>query len=393
MGPLATYRSLLLLSLLGSLICASSAQTTCRSQNFANNRIFQTCMDLPVLNAFLHWTYFPSNGTVNIAYKASPSVTGGWVSWAINPTGTGMIGSQAIVGYVVSGQLKVITTSITTMSPSMQNESLSFPISNLAGETSGNDIILFATLTPRNGSTVNQVWQTGPVSGGIPAIHPTSGANIRSMASLDLQSGQSTSTGGGNSRARRKNVHGVLNAVSWGILMPIGIIIARYMRVFKSADPAWFYLHVTCQCSAYILGVAGWGTGMKLGSESQGVQYSDHRNIGITLFCLGTLQVFALFLRPKKDHKYRIYWNFYHHSVGYTIIILSIINIFKGLQILSEENKWKNTYIGILVVLAAIAIVLEIFTWIVVLRRRFRNSEKSHHGANGTNGYGVRSSV
>lgn len=86
-------------------------------------------------------------------------------------------------------------------------------------------------------------------------------------------------------------IHGVLNAVSWGILMPAGAIIARYLRVFKSADPAWFYLHVTCQTSAYIVGVAGWATGLKLGSDNGKTQHNTHRNIGITLFCLGTLQV------------------------------------------------------------------------------------------------------
>jgi hypothetical protein len=85
--------------------------------------------------------------------------------------------------------------------------------------------------------------------------------------------------------------HGVLNAVSWGVLMPLGAVIARYLKVFKSADPAWFYLHVTCQTSAYIVGVAGWGTGLKLGSDSVGVTYSTHRALGISLFVLGTLQV------------------------------------------------------------------------------------------------------
>ena len=85
--------------------------------------------------------------------------------------------------------------------------------------------------------------------------------------------------------------HGILNAVSWGVLLPLGAIIARYLKVFKSADPAWFYLHAACQSSAYIVGVAGWGTGLKLGSESAGITYDTHRNIGITLFCLGTLQV------------------------------------------------------------------------------------------------------
>ena len=83
----------------------------------------------------------------------------------------------------------------------------------------------------------------------------------------------------------------MLNAVSWGILMPMGAVIARYLKVFKSADPAWFYLHVTCQTTAYIVGVAGWGTGLKLGSDSPGVTQNPHRSIGIALFCLGTLQV------------------------------------------------------------------------------------------------------
>lgn len=61
--------------------------------------------------------------------------------------------------------------------------------------------------------------------------------------------------------------------------------------MFPSADPAWFYLHVFCQVSAYVIGVAGWGTGIKLGSESEGIQYTYHRNIGISLFALATVQV------------------------------------------------------------------------------------------------------
>ena len=86
-------------------------------------------------------------------------------------------------------------------------------------------------------------------------------------------------------------IHGVLNVVSWGIMFPTGIVMARYLRVFPSADPAWFYLHVSCQVSAYAIGVAGWGTGLKLGSESKSITYSVHRNIGITLFVFATLQV------------------------------------------------------------------------------------------------------
>lgn len=86
-------------------------------------------------------------------------------------------------------------------------------------------------------------------------------------------------------------MHGILNAVSWGILIPLGAIIARYVKVFEVADPAWFYMHVSCQLMGYAIGVAGWATGLNLGKESKGVTYTTHRNIGIAIFALATLQV------------------------------------------------------------------------------------------------------
>lgn len=87
-------------------------------------------------------------------------------------------------------------------------------------------------------------------------------------------------------------VHGVLNTLSWGILMPMGSIMARYLKVFKCANPAWFYLHVACQASAYIIGVAGWATGNNLSSGTSSLNRDYiHRNIGITLFSLATLHV------------------------------------------------------------------------------------------------------
>lgn len=185
-------------------------------------------------------------------------------------------------------------------------------------------------------------------------------------------------------------IHGVLNVVSWGIMLPVGAIVARYLKVLKSANPAWFYVHVTCQTSAYIVGVAGWATGLRLGSDSVGIDQDTHRNIGITLFALGTLQVFALLLRPKPDHKYRFYWNIYHHVTGYTVIILSIVNIFEGFEILDPEQKWRTAYIGVLIFLGACVLVLEPFTWFVVVKRqRDSNKNPQEHSVNGINGHGA----
>ncbi|BAT97390.1 hypothetical protein VIGAN_09082300 [Vigna angularis var. angularis] len=67
-------------------------------------------------------------------------------------------------------------------------------------------------------------------------------------------------------------------------------------------------------------------------------------------------RVFALLLRPNKDHKIRIYWNFYHYVIGYATIIINIINIFKGFEALEVSegdryNDWKHAYIGIIAAL------------------------------------------
>ncbi|XVF26186.1 hypothetical protein REPUB_Repub13aG0277400 [Reevesia pubescens] len=272
-----------------------------------------------------------------------------------------MVGSQALVAYQqTDGRMRVYTSPITQYQTQLREGDLSFDVSNLSATYANNEIIIFGTLgLSNNGTILNQVWQEGALSGNTPQMHTTSGANIQSM-------------------------------VSWGILLPLGAIIARYLKVFKSADPAWFYLHASCQFSAYVVGVAGWGTGLKLGSESAGIQFDAHRTIGIILFCLGTLQVFALLLRPKTDHKLRFYWNIYHHLVGYTVIILSVINIFKGFDILKPEKKWKNAYIGVIVALAFNALILEAYTWFVVVRRkRSESAGKMPHGVNGANGKGV----
>ncbi|XP_042520865.1 cytochrome b561 and DOMON domain-containing protein At5g47530-like [Macadamia integrifolia] len=386
-----TFRPVLLFCVLISLFFSSSAQS-CSSYTFNSNRIFSKCSDLPVLNSFLHWTYNSSSGTIDIAYRQTGVSSSRWVAWAINlKSATAMAGAQALVAYQLSnGTMTAYTSSIDNDSPTLQQSSLSFNVYNLSAEFLNSEMIIYATVElPNNSTTVNQLWQDGPLSGTTPMGHQTSGDNIKSLGSISFLSGQSTAASGGNSRARRKNVHGVLSAVSWGILMPIGVIIARYLKVFKSADPAWFYLHIACQSSAYIVGVAGWGLGLKLGSESSGIQYDSHRNIGITLFVFATLQVFALLLRPSKDHKYRLYWNIYHWSIGYSVIILSIINIFKGFDILDPEKKWKKAYIGIIICLGIIALMLEAITWFIVLkRRRSISTEKSHSGVNGVHGNG-----
>ncbi|XP_042051103.1 cytochrome b561 and DOMON domain-containing protein At3g25290-like [Salvia splendens] len=381
---------LLILAVLfaASLIPPSQSQAaTCTKQSFNNNKRYTFCNDLPSLNSYLHWDFDEPQSTLSIAFIASPSNPDGWVSWALNPTSSGMAGSQALLAFKQpDGKMAVKTYNITSYAPLKDDSKVWFDVKDSSAESSAGAITLFATLVlPEKGKTVlNHVWQVGPsVTAGVPDRHNFQPANLNSKGSLDLLKGQTTASTAGNSKLKKRNIHGVLNVVSWGIMFPTGIIIARYMKVFPSADPAWFYLHVSCQVSAYAIGVAGWGTGLKLGSESKSITYSVHRNIGITLFVFATLQVFALLLRPKKDHKFRIYWNVYHHGVGYSVAVLGIINVFKGLDILQPDTKWKRAYIIVIALLGGIALLLEAFTWVVVLKRKKAdNSTKPYEGYN-----------
>ncbi|CAN7058464.1 hypothetical protein IGI04_014681 [Brassica rapa subsp. trilocularis] len=375
------------------LVLNVNGQSGCDTHRFANNIAFTSCTPLSALGSFLHWNYNGQNSTVSIAYRHPGTSSSSWIAWGLNPSGARMVGTQALVAFTnSSGQFQAYTSSVDDFSTQLQPGSLSFGVSLVSATLVNGEATIFATLElPANLVMTNQVWQEGPVANGVPQTHQRTGDNMRSIGRIDFRTGQSSASGGSSgNRLRRRNTHGILNAVSWGVLLPMGAMMARYMKVFTA--PTWFYLHIVFQVSGYVIGVSGWATGIKLGNDSPGTSYSTHRNLGIALFTFATLQVFALLLRPKPDHKYRFYWNVYHHTVGYATIILSIINIFKGFDILDPEDKWRWAYIGILIFFGACVVILEPLTWFIVLRRKSRGgntvaapiSNKYSNGVNGT---------
>jgi hypothetical protein len=90
------------------------------------------------------------------------------------------------------------------------------------------------------------------------------------------------------------------------------------------------------------------------------------------------------------------YWNLYHWGVGYATITISIVNIFKGFEALEVSaadryDNWKHAYTGIIAALGGIAVLLEAYTWIIVIKGK--KSENKLQGMNGTNGNGYGSRV
>nr|XP_043622686.1 cytochrome b561 and DOMON domain-containing protein At3g07570-like [Erigeron canadensis] len=153
-----------------------------------------------------------------------------------------------------------------------------------------------------------------------------------------------------------KRTHGILNAVGWGVLIPIGAIIARY---FKHVKPFWFYAHSSIQLSGFIIGLSGIISGLILENRIE-VNVAKHKALGLIVITLGCLQIIAVLLRPSKDSKKRKYWNWYHHNVGRLLIVLAAFNVFYGIYLGGVGSEWNVTYGVFLGIIVTIALSLEL---------------------------------
>ncbi|XP_074570539.1 cytochrome b561 and DOMON domain-containing protein At4g12980 [Curcuma longa] len=184
------------LALLVALLFAASASVSaaggCSSDKFSSNRTFAHCLDLPHLNSSLHFTYDSAARSLSIAFVAPPAKPEGWVAWAINPTGGGMRGSQALIGFhQADGALAVKTYNISGYGPISEGP-IAFETSDLAAEMSGGAMRVFGKLVLPKGmtTTVEQVWQVGAtVADGVPQKHGFDKENMEAKGLVDLSKG------------------------------------------------------------------------------------------------------------------------------------------------------------------------------------------------------------
>ncbi|KAL3754394.1 hypothetical protein ACJRO7_001602 [Eucalyptus globulus] len=177
-------------SILISLCCSSRAQT-CQNYKFSNQNTYAKCVDLPVLNSFLHWNYTASSFQLDLAFRHVGATASEWVAWAINPLGLIMLGSQALVAYQrPDGTFYAYASPIDGYDTALPEGRLSFSFSKLSGTFEKGEMTIFASLQlTGNLVTINQVWQNGPLKGGTPAIHASSADHLTSFGTLNLVTG------------------------------------------------------------------------------------------------------------------------------------------------------------------------------------------------------------
>ncbi|CAN6560629.1 unnamed protein product [Malus baccata var. baccata] len=390
---------LIILTVSSSLLFPISEQySNCSPINPMN---ITNCKKLVTLGAEFGWNIH-SNTEIDILFTIRPPAK--WIAWGVNPgpQGAEMVGTRAVIGISQpNGTLAVRKYNITSdtklgcrLKPSQDFDDVI--VKNMKGEVKPRRYMsIFATLilppdqAAYNILKLNHVWQVGFEADDAlmePKMHSTSLQNVDSTETINM------TTGGGLSIGHRQHhlrtVHGILNIVGWGTMLPLGVIIARYYRRYPFQCPRWYVVHVSCQIVGYTLGTAGWAIGLWLGHASRHYSFSTHRILAICIFAFTTLQMLALRLTPTKTDDYRKYWNMYHHFLGYSLLAVISVNIFQGIAILKPNKTWLWVYVGVLGMLGLVAIGLEIFTWTKFIYDIYRGKKSRlefHDGANRSN--------
>lgn len=192
----------------------------------------------------------------------------------------------------------------------------------------------------------------------------------RGSSSVDLASGTSRGVQGESAHITHlKNAHGWLMAVGWGLLIPLGILVARHG---KDWDPLWFHLHrgvqilgLSCALSGFVIIFIA----VKEATGSSVSIYTVHCRLGISAMILGLAQLTALVFRPHKGTRLRPYWEFLHHWVGRAAAVVAAANIYEGIINVRHVGTWATvTYSVVFGLIMATGIGLDL--WKLLTGRR-----------------------
>jgi hypothetical protein len=123
--------------------------------------------------------------------------------------------------------------------------------------------------------------------------------------------------------------------VSWGVMLPIGALMAISFRGLLSKDAMWFRWHILIQ----VLGVGLSAVGCTIAVVNIGRHFKDiHQKVGAAVVIGGVFQAALGFLRPHKPKQgesvstLRRVWEYCHKGFGFVVLALAWINIFLGVQ-------------------------------------------------------------
>ncbi|GMI06012.1 hypothetical protein TrLO_g5659 [Triparma laevis f. longispina] len=215
--------------------------------------------------------------------------------------------------------------------------------------------------TIEKGLRVRVVGALGGV--GTPQVLNVDSVTLATVGGCDSFGGETVpsnlSCTGGGQRDLVK-AHGALMMISWGFLLPLGVILARFLKHREGG--VWFKLHRAIQCTGLLLAIAGFIIALTQFDvfTAEGINLSKiHGTFGIIVMTLGILQPVNAFFRPhvEPQTKSRLLWEKLHKGSGRFAIILAVLTIFLGttrVAFVGDKTGFQIGYLCVLILLAAV---------------------------------------
>ncbi|XP_011093035.2 cytochrome b561 and DOMON domain-containing protein At3g61750 [Sesamum indicum] len=323
----------------------------------------------PLWNSYLLRYSHSKNNEITIVL--STIYTSGWVGIGFSRDGM-MLNSSCMVGWVNlegRGRIKQYYVKGFTASEIKPDEG-ELPLTNVPPLVSLQGATIYLAFQLK----YNKTLKTQPIllafSTKTPHHHHLAVHDDKTTIYFDFSSGNTDSSVDlSRSILKDRRTHGTLALLAWGLFLPVGAILARYL---KHKDRRWYYLHIAFQFIGFLLGVSAVVVGLSLNNTFHSF-ISAHKGIGIFVLVLTILQVLAFFLRPSQDSKYRRYWNWYHNWAGRICLFFAAVNIVLGMHIASAGQAWRVGYGFLLGSILVAVVILE------ALLRLQRSREHDNH--------------
>jgi len=165
--------------------------------------------------------------------------------------------------------------------------------------------------------------------------------------------------------------HALLMLLAWAAILPSGVIWARFQRDNPKqclGKPVWFAVHSVGQMFGVCVSVAGFACAVAYVQDEGGDHFDNLHTIwGLVVVLLGLMQPINALFRPhphangeqQSTCTARMLWEYLHKGVGYTVIILGLINVIFGI-LEAEERNYGDSIVPLTAAIAGTLVLVMI---------------------------------
>jgi hypothetical protein len=283
-----------------------------------------------------------SDGLISIKLECQCT---GWVGFGL---GANMARADMILARVIKNQVYINDCWSTDQAQPALDTKLGGTESLLSfsgSESNGVTVIEFV-----RAMNASDAQQDLPITSGpndvLVAFHPTDDNfalhdTNRDQLKIDFIAGSGNALGGGAATVAMRISHGALMFISWGAVLPLGIMFAKYTKNIKRLNAklpaAWFKVHRLTQSLGYLVAIVAVIIAFVMVSGGHFKTPNGHAQLGIAVMVGGLVQIVIVVFRPhppakgEKKSCVRLSWEWQHVLLGRLTAIAGIPTIITGL--------------------------------------------------------------